>query len=64
MKFSELPEDSKYLAREALSNAAASMDGDAGIAAYERLGEAVAAAFVSMERYDGAPEKCDYGTGS
>ncbi|NBC97884.1 hypothetical protein GV764_02455 [Atlantibacter hermannii] len=58
MKFSELPEDSKHLAREALSNAAVCMRSDAGVAEYELLGEAVAAAFVKMERYDSAPDVC------
>lgn len=58
MKFSELPESAKCIAREALSKATASMGSDAGVLEYERVGEAIAAAFVKMERHDSAPDVC------
>lgn len=63
MKFSELPEGAKHVAREALSKAAASMSSDVVVFEYEKVGEAIAAAFVRMERYDSAPDRCDDGTG-
>jgi TRAP-type mannitol/chloroaromatic compound transport system substrate-binding protein len=58
MKFSELPESAKHIAREALSKAAFSMGSNADVFEYERVGEAIAAAFVKMERYDSAPDVC------
>ena len=63
MKFSELPESAKCIAREALSKVAASMSSDTDILEYEKVGEAIAAAFVKMERHDSAPDKCEDGTG-
>jgi len=63
MKFSELPEGAKFAAREALSTAVC-MNADAGVIEFERLGEAIAAAFVKMEHHDSAPDVCDDGIGA
>lgn len=58
MKFSELPENVKDMAREALANAVTERGVIGEINEYKALGESVAAAFVKMERYDSAPDVC------
>ncbi|MGO3395578.1 MAG: hypothetical protein ACTINL_03665 [Serratia proteamaculans] len=57
MKFSELPEESKERAREALCS---SLGNSYLISEEEAVlaGEAVSAAFIAMERYDDAPDVC------
>ncbi|EMR8965804.1 hypothetical protein AB8939_11230 [Yersinia enterocolitica] len=60
MKFTELTEQSKERARDALCAILMS----SGISSDDKAkaaGEFVCSAFLAMERFDGAPDKCDDG---
>ena len=57
MKFTDLSEESKTRAREALcSSLANSLIGSEEEAAF--VGKAISVAFIAMESYDGAPDVC------
>lgn len=58
MKCSGLPESSKDLAREAFCVV---IRNGVNSASAKLAGETVAAAFISMEHHDDAPEVCNHG---
>ncbi|MDU1195652.1 hypothetical protein [Kluyvera ascorbata] len=61
MKFNELSSESRSQAKIALGQLIVACGESVG-ANRETLGRSVAAAFIAMERYDSAPDKCDDGT--
>ena len=61
MKFSELPEESKDRAREALCAMLISTGSPMNLEQSKVLGEYVSSAFIAMEHHDGAPDVCEDG---
>lgn len=61
MKFSELSYESRAQAIIALGQLIVAR-GESGAVDCGNLGECVAAAYIAMERFDSAPDKCDDGT--
>ncbi|ECI4647660.1 hypothetical protein DQY68_26450 [Salmonella enterica subsp. salamae] len=58
MDFEELSQDTKECARETLMRLLAARK-QFSMRDFEKAGECVAAAFIAMERFDGAPDECD-----
>ncbi|BDH45737.1 hypothetical protein TUM12370_17810 [Salmonella enterica subsp. enterica serovar Choleraesuis] len=57
MKFTELNPDAQAHAMRALADLIVRRSGE-GVSDCENLGRCVAAAFIAMERFDGAPDEC------
>lgn len=58
MDFEELHQDTKEHARETLMRLLVARK-QFRVRDFEKAGECVAAAFIAMERFDGAPDECD-----
>lgn len=61
MKFNELSSDSRSQAKITLGQLIVAR-ANSGVDDFENLGRCIAAAFITMERHDSAPDKCDDGT--